>query len=195
MDFQTIFEQNPDTLQDLRDAIDDSLENPPDFVSLLKDHHEFLKDSVKVLTDPRASVTDKQFHLARFAALVQMHGHAEEETLYERLEADDAKQARLEGFGGQDEHDVAYRLLDELDTMDAINGWSDEIEAKAKVVATLVKTHIAEEESAMFKVAKSVIEKEELDSLARAYLMKCRDFFLLELPPPASLLAPKDLNV
>lgn len=184
MNYQSIFDQAPDALQDLRDSIDMAIETPPDFLSLLESHHRFIEDSIKVLTDVRAATADKQFHLARFAALMNMHGHAEEQTLYEALEASSRKDARLEGFGGQDEHDLAYQLLDELDIMDSQNGWSDEIEAKARTVATLVKNHIEEEETVMFKIARRVLERDTLASLGRDYTMKCRDFLMLELPPP-----------
>ena len=162
------------------------MESPPDFIALLESHHDYLEESIKALSDANAADTEKQFHLVRFAALVHMHGEAEEQTLYEALESSDQKQARLEGFGGQDEHNVAYQLLDELDIMDSQNGWNDEIEAKARTVATLVKNHIKEEESVMFKIARKALERDELAVLCRDYVLKCRDFLMLELPPPAS---------
>jgi hemerythrin-like domain-containing protein len=174
----------PHSFDDIRAEIADSLAQTPDLIDILRTHHDYLEESITVLVDPKASTTDKQEHLSRFLILLDMHGHAEEETLYRRLISDDAKTARIEGLGGQDEHDVAYLMGDELIAMDYTTTWNDQIESKAKVLATLVQNHITEEESVMFKVATKQLGSVDFDTLAKDYVVKCLMYLESDLTPP-----------
>ena len=170
------------SLDQLRTSLDRFDEGEqPDFVRLLKQHHDYLKESIGFLIAPDVPAADKQFHLARFLSLVAMHGKAEEETLYVALQDSDSMQARVEGFGGQDEHDLAYQLADELDEAAFEDRWNDEIAAKAKVIAGLVQNHLKEEESVMFKVAEEAIDDDALRVLALDYLDRCRVYLDEEL--------------
>jgi hemerythrin-like domain-containing protein len=171
-----LFSNEPHNLMELRDSLDESIQNVQSFISILEDHHDYLEESIDALMDIDAEIPYKQFHLMRFLMLVDMHGHAEEETLYERLEEDQTKTARVEGYRGQNEHDLAYQLSEQLRAMDFENYWSDEVAAKAMVLASLVKNHIEEEEDTMFDVAESYIDEAELARLATEYINKCRDY-------------------
>lgn len=177
----------PHSFDEIRMELDEALDKTPDLIELMKRHHDYIEESISVLVDSKASVADKQEHLSRFLVLLDMHGHAEEETLYRRLIGDDEKIARVEGLGGQDEHDVAYLMGDELIAMDFINTWNDQIESKAKVLATLVQNHIKEEESVMFKVADKQMDAVEFDTLAKEYLIKCVLYLDADLTPPPTV--------
>lgn len=176
--FQKFGITEPHTLQQVRESIDTDAEKETGFISLLKEHHDFLEESIAVIIDPIASIPDKRTHLSRFFNLVEMHGKAEQETLYVHLQHNHDEQARLEGFGGHDEHEIAFKLRDELMAMGYKSQWNDEIAAKAKVVASLVRNHIKEEESIMFPIAKKDLTDEEMEEMRIDYLAKCRSYLL-----------------
>lgn len=174
----------PHSFEEILLALADANENEPDFIALLKSHHDYLQESIDVLMDAKATVDDKREHLTRFLILLDMHGHAEEETLYRRLVADDHKALRVEGLGGQEEHDIAYKLGDELLAMDYSRVWTDDIDAKAKVLVSMVKNHIKEEESEMFKAASKQFSALEFDAMTRDYVTKCILYLNDDLTPP-----------
>ncbi len=166
------------TLQQVRASIDTDAQQETGFISLLKEHHDFLKESIKVIMDSKTSIPDKREHLSRFFNLLEMHGKAEQETLYVHLQQNTEEEARLEGLSGQDEHDIAFQLRDELLAMNYKTQWNDEISAKAKVVAGLIKNHIKEEESTMFSIAKNDLTDEEMEQMRVEYIAKCRSYLL-----------------
>lgn len=176
--FQKLGITEPHTLQQVRASIDIDAKEEKSFLSLLKEHHDFLKESIKVIMDSKSSIPEKRAHLTRFFNLVEMHGKAEQETLYVHLQQNTEEEARLAGLSGQDEHDIAFQLRDELVEMNYKTQWNDEIAAKAKVVATLLKNHIKEEESAMFSIAKNDLTDDELESMRLEYIAKCRSYLL-----------------
>ena len=177
----------PHSFDEIRMELDEALDKTPDLIHIMKLHHDYLEESISVLTDVKSSVADKQEHLSRFLVLLDMHGHAEEETLYRRLVSDDAKEARVEGLGGQDVHDVAYLMGDELLAMDFTSTWNDQIESKAKVLANLVLNHIKEEESEKFKIAEKQLNAVEFDTLAKEYVIKCVMYLDADLTPPPTI--------
>lgn len=166
----------PHSIDEIRHSLDTDFVNEKEFLSILKEHHEYLKESISVLMSQDASDLKKQKHLRRFFRLVEMHGKAEEETLYEHLKQNTEVEARLEGLGGRDEHDLAFQLEDELLDMGYETTWDEEIAAKAKVVAVLVKNHIADEESNMFPIAQKDLGENELKHLSDIYLRKCKNY-------------------
>lgn len=175
-DIKKTLRGEPHTLAEISALLEAEAKSEVDFISLLEKHHLYLKESIVVLMDRDATGKEKQFHLDRFLRLIDMHGKAEEETLYLSLMRNQMKEARLEGFAGLDEHDLAFQLGSELYEMNFDTDWTEETDAKAKVVAALVANHIKEEESHMFPLAKKDIEKSELRLLSREYILKCREY-------------------
>ena len=171
--FQELVRAEPHSLEEIRNSLDQDLADHKQFVPLLKEHHGYLEESISVLLDKDTTDFQKQEHLERFFRLVEMHGKAEQEVLYIQLKDNSEKEARLEGFGGQEEHDIAFQLEAELLSMGYKAEWTEEIEAKAKVVAMLVKNHIKEEERTMFPIAESHMTEEELEHMRDAYIEKC----------------------
>ncbi len=164
----------PHSLVAIRNSLDDLQNSQTEFTDLLKQHHHFLKESIVVLMDKESEVAEKQFHLSRFITLLDMHGKSEEETLYRNLRVHAEKEARLEGLGGQNEHEVAYQLSDELEDLNYDFIWSEEVDAKAKVLAGLVANHIREEENEMFPIAQKFFQQSEMKALVEDYIERCR---------------------
>ncbi|MBC7427932.1 MAG: hemerythrin domain-containing protein [Bacteriovorax sp.] len=176
--FKEMARTGPHSLEEVRLSLDTDLADHKQFIPLLKEHHDFLEESISVLIDKEATDFQKQEHLERFFRLVEMHGKAEQEVLYNHLKANPEKEARLEGFAGQDEHDLAFQLEAELTGMGYKTQWTEEIAAKAKVVAGLVKNHIKEEESTMFLIAVENMTEEEMEDMRDAYIQKCIGYLI-----------------
>lgn len=168
----------PHTLQQVRASIDTDVKQETPFIAVLKEHHGYLEESISVLVDLSASIEDKRAHLSRFFHVLEMHAKAEQETLYEHLQHSSEEEARLEGFGGEDEHDIVLMLKGQLESMGFRTSWNDEIGAKAKVVAMMVRNHIKEEESIMFPIAKRDLSVNEMEEMRVDYLSKCQKYFM-----------------
>ncbi len=173
-----IVRTEPHTLQEIREALDEAEKDHKQLVPLLKEHHDYLQESIAVLLDKDSTDFQKQEHLERFFRLLEMHGKAEQEVLYTHLKANEEKDARLEGYAGQDEHDLAFQLEVELTDMGYKTEWNEQISAKAKVIAGLVKNHIKEEESMMFPIAETNMTEEELEDMRDAYIQKCISYLI-----------------
>jgi len=171
-----LFQGEPHSLVEVEEALEVARINKMDFMALLKEHHDYLEESINIIMSKDATDTDKQVNLIRFFRLVEMHGKAEEETLYVHLRFNREREARLEGYGGQDEHDLAFQLEDELLRMGYLTTWNEEIAAKAKVVAVLVKNHIKEEESTMFPIALKDLNVSEIEVMRDDYVRKCKTY-------------------
>lgn len=176
--FKEMVRTEPHSLEEIRASLDKDLADHKQFVPLLREHHDYLRESISVLMDTDTTDFQKQEHLERFFKLVEMHGKAEQEVLYNHLKANDAREVRLEGFSGQDEHDIAFQLETELTGMGYKTKWNEEIEAKAKVVAGLLKNHLKEEENVMFPIAESHMTEEELEDMRDSYIQKCIGYLI-----------------
>lgn len=174
--FKELIKTDPHSLEYIRKTLDFATDEECDFIPLLKDHHDFLQESISILLDRDAKDIDKQRNLVRFFRLLDMHARAEEETLYVRLRLNEEKEARLEGYAGQNEHDVAFQLEEELLMMGYLDTWNEEIAAKAKVLAALVSNHIKEEEAMMFPIVLRELTKAEIRELRWNYLQKCKAY-------------------
>lgn len=161
-------------LEDVRLGLDEALQDQMEFIPLMERHHDYIEQSITVLMSKETNDTEKQDHLFRFFRLVEMHARAEEEVLYAALQHNSTKEARIEGFAALDEHDVVFRMERELCEMGYRTTWDDEIEAKARVVATLVKNHIQEEESEIFPLAEELFSSSHLELMCYSYIDKCK---------------------
>jgi hemerythrin superfamily protein len=132
-----------------------------DAIALLKADH----DKVKKLLSELESTTDRgiKTRTELFATIkgeLTLHEIVEEEIFYPELKAHPkAKDIVLEGY---EEHHVVDLLMGELEALDvADESWG----AKAIVMKENVEHHIEEEEGDMFKQARQVFDKAELDDL------------------------------
>ena len=163
----------PHSFSEIRNMMDEARINETDFFEILLQHHRFLNESIVVLVDHESSVIEKQVHLERFLKLLEMHGHAEEETLYRSLCRHEDHDVKRIGLVGKDEHELAFRLVDELKNADYITRWDDDVDAKAEVLANLTANHLLEEEGSMFPIAKKALLPGEFIALSSDYLDLC----------------------
>jgi hemerythrin superfamily protein len=175
---------NNSILLELKNSFQPDLENKVGLIEVIDKHHGYLEDCIAVLTDSETAVEDKQSYLYQFLHILHMHAKAEEETLYAFLHESDVKDARLESVVGQDEHNIIYQLASELIDLDFSVAWSEETQAKAKVLSIIVQTHLEEEEQEMVPLIKECISEREMQKITLNYLKKCEDYLHYEMLSP-----------
>ena len=134
-----------------------------DALSLLEEDHKKVK---RLLTELESTtergVQTRERLFATIKGELTVHEIIEEEIFYPELKAHPkAEDIVLEGF---QEHHVVDRLMGELERLDVND---DTWGAKAKVMQENIEHHIEEEEGAMFKAARQVFDKAELDDLGQ----------------------------
>ena len=132
-----------------------------DAIKLMTDDHKRIKTLLNGASKAE-NREEREVLLATIRSEMAAHEVMEEQIFYPALEPhEDAKDIVMEGF---QEHHVADILMDELMEVAAD---SDVWKAKMKVLKEAVEHHIEEEEGEMFKTAKKVLEREELEDLGR----------------------------
>jgi hypothetical protein len=142
-----------------------------DAIALLKADH----DKVKKILEEGESTTERgiKTRTELFATIkgeLFVHERIEEEIFYPELKAHPkAKDIVLEGY---EEHHVVDEIMGELEALDVTDEtWG----AKFKVMKENIEHHIEEEEGEMFKTARSVFDRQELEDLgARMQALKER---------------------
>jgi hypothetical protein len=130
-------------------------------ITLLKNDHDELKGYLEKGEDTtERAIKTRADILATVTTMLQAHERIEEEIFYPALKAHPkAKDLVLEGY---QEHHVIDLIVGELNQ----TAQDDEIwGAKFKVLKENIEHHIEEEEGDMFKTARSVFSREELESL------------------------------
>ena len=132
-----------------------------DALKMLEDDHERVK---KILDDLESTtergVKTREELYTRFKKEMQVHEVIEEEILYPALtEHEKAKEIALEGY---EEHHVVDQIMAELDGL----SYDDETwGAKFTVMKENIEHHIEEEEGEMFKKARQIFSKDELEEM------------------------------
>ena len=133
----------------------------PDAIALLETDHRRLEDLLKqgAETTDRAATTRTGL-LKTITAELAIHELIEEKLLYPALKKyPEARDIVLEGF---QEHHVADLIVKELeDVATDDEQWG----AKFKVLKENIEHHIEEEEGPMFRTARGVMSREELQAL------------------------------
>jgi hemerythrin-like domain-containing protein len=134
---------------------------PLDAITLLKADHDRMRDLLTQLesTTERGVKTRTEL-FATIKGELTVHEVIEEEIFYPELKAHPkAKDIVLEGY---EEHHVVDLVMGELENLPVDDEtWG----AKAVVMKENVEHHMEEEEGEMFKTARSVFDKAELDDL------------------------------
>jgi hemerythrin-like domain-containing protein len=132
-----------------------------DAIQMLKDDHDKVKDLLDRLekTTERGEKTREEL-FATIKGELTVHETIEEEIFYPALkEHPKAKELVLEAY---EEHHVVDTVMAELEGLDVTDEtWG----AKATVMKENVEHHIEEEEQEMFKQARQVFDKAELEEL------------------------------
>lgn len=143
----------------------------PDAIALLESDHRRIEDLLKKgeETTERA-VEGRRELLDTITAELIAHEMIEEKILYPALKAHpEGRDLALEGF---QEHHVADLLVKELH---AVAKNAEEWGAKFKVLKENLEHHIQEEEGPMFRTARGVFSRAELQAMAAAMrTMKAR---------------------
>ncbi|HEX8457557.1 MAG TPA: hemerythrin domain-containing protein [Pyrinomonadaceae bacterium] len=132
-----------------------------DAITLLKTDHEKVSGIFEKLeaTTERAEKTREEL-FTQLKLELDLHAHVEEKIFYPVLKkAEETREITLEGI---QEHHVVKRLLGELDAMEV---GSEIWTAKLKVLKENVEHHVEEEEGEMFKGAREVLSREQLEEL------------------------------
>lgn len=132
-----------------------------DAITLLKTDHEKVAGIFEQLepTTERAVKTREEL-FARLKQELDVHAHIEETILYPVLKQE--AETRAITLEGVEEHHVIKTLLRELEAMQV---GSEKWTAKLKVLQESVEHHVEEEESDMFKGAREVLSKEQLETI------------------------------
>lgn len=134
----------------------------PDAIELLEREHRRFEDLMKQgeETTERAAATRRKL-LKTITAELNAHEAMEEKVLYPALKSHPAaRDIVLEGY---EEHHVADLIVKELQKV-ATDGerWA----AKFKVLKESIEHHIQEEEGEMFRTARGIFSRDELQELA-----------------------------
>ena len=140
-----------------------------DAITLLETDHRRLEDLLKQGEDTTERARKGRRELLNtITAELGVHELIEEKVLYPALKKyPDARDIVLEGFQEHHVADVIVKELHQVATSD--EQWG----AKFKVLKENIEHHIAEEEGPMFRTARGVMSREELQTLgARMSAMK-----------------------
>jgi hemerythrin superfamily protein len=135
-----------------------------DALTLLKNDHDKVKGLLADLEETtERGVKTRTELFDRIKSELTVHEIIEEEIFYPTLKQHPkAKDIVLEGY---EEHDVVNILLGELSALPVDDEtWG----AKAKVMKENVEHHIEEEEGEMFRDARQIFDRDELDQLGKA---------------------------
>jgi hemerythrin-like domain-containing protein len=135
-----------------------------DALSLLKKDHAEVKSlfkQVEELGDRANASRGKLF--AQIDEALSLHAKLEETLFYPELQrrATDSTE-RVEVMEANEEHAIAKKLLADLEKLDPAD---ETYRAKLKVLGDAVEHHIKEEESELFKLAREVLDREELEAI------------------------------
>lgn len=112
---------------------------PEDAISLLKEDHRKVEDLFKKFEEAEGKA-ERRSLLDEIIAELTVHAGLEEKLVYPLLFFEDTEDKTKEAF---EEHHVVKLLLTELE---GFSGSEDNVKAKVKVLAEMVKHHIKEEE-------------------------------------------------
>ncbi|MBI3802177.1 MAG: hemerythrin domain-containing protein [Nitrospirae bacterium] len=130
-------------------------------IDLLKEDHEKVTELFEKLEPTTERAVKKREELfEKLRNELEIHAQIEEEIFYPALkESDETRDIVLESY---EEHKIVKQLLEEMDTL---GKESEEWTAKLTVLNENVEHHVEEEEGEMFKSARKVLSKEQLEDL------------------------------
>lgn len=164
------------TVVEIRQELNRLLRKNAKLVDVLKQHHDYMKESLVICLDRDALDTEKQQHLDRLLQLFEMHAKAEEQTLYKILIASPEKDPRVEGNLAQDEHELIYQVMDDLRDMHFMSLWTEDIEAKSMMLCELIANHFKKEEEEIFPLATDRINSGQLNDMTSDYINLCDNY-------------------
>ena len=135
-----------------------------DAIALLKQDHKLVKDLLEQLAESTTRAVKKRSDLLRqIHANLKAHTTIEEEIFYPAFKAAGKKEEEKMYFEALEEHRAAEDLV--LPDLMKTNPATEQFSGRAKVLKELIEHHIEEEEQEMFKDAKKLLSKAELNEL------------------------------
>jgi hemerythrin superfamily protein len=141
-----------------------------DALKLLKEDHNKVKmlfGEVEELGDRASSQRKKLFQ--QIDQELTVHSKIEETIFYpefrRRAGKGDEKEEVLEAY---EEHNVVKTVIGELEDLDPAD---ETYKPKLAVLKELVEHHVKEEEGPMFRMARELFDKDELDELGERIMM------------------------
>lgn len=162
-------------------------------IPLMRQHHKYLNEYIDMISSTHLNSKEKQKIVSIFLHIFAMHAKAESDVFYPALAHATLVTLRHEGLKGFDEHEITFEIIEELKALNYEKNWSEEIDAKVKILAGFIKSHIQEEEKIMYPMAKDHLTKAELISLADNYLTKCKTYLDLEMESIPSVVSRSDV--
>ncbi|GJL51760.1 MAG: hemerythrin [Nitrospirales bacterium] len=136
-----------------------------DIFQVLKKDHQEAKELFKKIkeTGPRAAKSREKL-FAQLKCDLEAHSYGEENVFYPLLK----EHAEMEDLVDEamEEHEEVADLLGDLEDLDHE---SDEWNTKLAELKKNVEHHVKEEEGKIFKMAKSILSKEEVQTLAQEF--------------------------
>lgn len=136
-----------------------------DIIKLIEADHEPVKKLIAIIKDLDQPIRARRRAFEKFAPLLLVHAHSEQESLYAYLK-DENKELRTDGIEGEVEHALAEYMIDEVKMAEDADVWS----ARAKVLVELVEHHIEEEEDDILPAFKKESDAEERVMIGQQYL-------------------------
>ena len=181
-----------ETLKLLKQSLDEE-DDETNVISVLEHHHKYLREYMSILTSTDIAPEHKQATLSLFLPIFNMYAKAERDTFYRLLKDSSNHDVRMEALRGMDEHEIAFEIIRELTDMGAETAWSEEIDAKIRVLAAIVRSHIKEEETVMYPMAEKNFTEARLINLTDDYLKKCKMYLDMEMESVPSAVSRSDV--
>ena len=129
---------------------------------LKKDHQTVEKLFARFEKKPSKEIAD------RFVRELSVHAAIEEQLFYpavrQAARAQELEEAEEEVLEALEEHHVAKWVLSEIEALDEDD---ERFEAKCKVLIESVRHHVKEEEGPLFRFARRLFKRDQLDELGR----------------------------
>ncbi len=131
------------------------------FIDLLLQDHEKVRDLFEQIEEDEEGENREEL-FPELESELQMHMELEEKFFYPVLQqAEDAREKALEAY---EEHNVAKTVLGELEKLKMDD---ERWQAKMNVLHEIVNHHLEEEEKNTFKMAKKILEKDQIQEITQ----------------------------
>jgi hemerythrin superfamily protein len=138
-----------------------------DVLKTLKEEHNEVKALLKDLAEATGAATRRDL-VRRIRKALVPHTQAEQKVVYDAVLALRDREAKVDGYEGYLEHELAASALKRLSSI--AKATSPEHHATAKVLQELVTHHIREEESALWGDVKEHFSMQQRERMNHAYL-------------------------
>jgi hemerythrin superfamily protein len=138
-----------------------------DVLTTLKEEHNEVKGLLSELSEATGAAKRKDL-VKRIRKALVPHTQAEQKVVYDAVLGLRDKEAKVDGYEGYLEHELAASALKRLGAI--ANSTSPEHHATAKVLRELVTHHIREEESALWGDVKSHFSQQQRERMNSDYL-------------------------